>query len=185
MYYQLTTEGPDDRATIGVYPDLPLSFSWVGGRRFESPPPLPLRFELYRDGGTRMPAFFVPTIPLMRIDLLAALRAAGVDNIDDYSARVLIPHTGVESPEYVAVNIIGVVKAADLSQSSFVAPSGRPTIDVDFDSLVVDEVAAGDRLLFRLAEAVSAILVHDKVRQAVEPLQFPMLKFRPISEAIL
>jgi hypothetical protein len=185
VYFQLTTEGPDDRATIGVYPELPLSFSWVGGRRFEAPPPVPLRFEVFRDGGARMPAFFVPTIPLMRHDLLVALRQSGVDNLDDYPAEVFIPQTGVETHDYRAVNVVGVVKAADLAQSSFSAPSGRPTIDVDFDSLVLDESLVADRLLFRLAEAVSAILVHDKVRRAVEPLQFDMLRFRPISEAVI
>ena len=38
----------------------------------------------------------------------------------------------------------------------------------DFFSLSVDEVKAKDLLLFRLAENVTAVLVHEQVKSAVE-----------------
>jgi hypothetical protein len=177
MYWILRSQLRDDSALIGSYPTLPVEISWVGGRRIGQPVPEPLVFQLLEDGGTWMPAFFAPGIPLMRADLLDGLERAGVANLDRYTARIEDPRGGPPFTDYSAVNVIGVVSATDMEQSLYDRASPSRMIDVDFDSIVVNEAKAGSALLFRLAECVSAIVVHDAVRRQVEPLQLPGVAF--------
>ena len=48
------------------------------------------------------------------------------------------------------------------------ATGGGPLIDVDFESVTIDETKARDLLLFRLAECVSGIVVHERVKSLSE-----------------
>ena len=163
-------------ALIGEYPHLPIEVSWFAGRRIEQPLPKPLVFRVLKESGTWMSAFFGAGIPLMRNDLIAALQKAGVDNLDCYEARIEDPRTGTAYSDYRAVNVIGVVAAADMELSHYDRGNASRLIDVDFDGLTIKGMPIPG-LLFRLAECVSAIIVHDQVRQCVEPLQLPGVAF--------
>jgi hypothetical protein len=105
-------------------------------------------------------------LPLMTRRLLSALQGAGVDNIESFAAEVYDPRTGETFTDYVAFNIVGTVRAADLSQSTYQAPDGS-LVSVDFDSVVLEASRARGVLVFRLAESVNAIVVHDSVRRHV------------------
>jgi hypothetical protein len=111
-----------------------------------------------------------PPIPLMSRRLVTALQASGVDNLQTYETQ-LVAAQGTPPPaadHYLAVNIIGLVAAADM-QKSKLNPAVRETlISVDFHSLSVDPAKARGLLLFRLAENVSAVIVHEHVREIVE-----------------
>jgi hypothetical protein len=50
-------------------------------------------------------------------------------------------------------------------------------ISMDFNSLAIDEAAAGGALLFRLAESVNAIVVHERVRRHLEASGITTLTF--------
>ena len=107
------------------------------------------------------------------------MREAGVDNIDCYDAILFDPKTEQKFNNYKAVNIIGVIAAADLGKSKYNAPSGSALIDADFDSLVIDEVKTHGMLMFRLAECITAIVIHDKVRRHIEAKGIKYLNFVP------
>jgi hypothetical protein len=50
-----------------------------------------------------------------------------------------------------------------MEQSVVLDASDGPQLTVLFESLVIDEAKAQGQLLFRLAESVSTILIHEKV----------------------
>ncbi len=122
-------------------------------------------------------------IVLMSEQLLNCLQAAGVDNLDDYATELFNPKTGQRFSNYRAVNIIGLVAAADLAQSDYQA-HGSPLVDVDFDSLTVDPKKSRGLLLFRLAECVSGIVVHESVKHHVEKCGIRYLDWLPPEEWI-
>jgi hypothetical protein len=107
------------------------------------------------------------TILLMSNRLVRTLIDAGVDNLDTYPALIRDTVSGQVHTDHVAVNIIGVVAAADLGRSENVRIDRTPLFDVTFDSLALrDDIPAGLRM-FRMAENNSTILVHSAVRSHV------------------
>jgi hypothetical protein len=165
---------------IGIYPSFAQqSGAWITGERLEVDVPQPLEFELDPLVPGEMPVFFkTGNIPLMREDLVLRLQELGVDNIDAYSATIRDPQTGQAWTDYKAVNIVGVVAAADLSQSKFVA-ADPPIIDVLFDKLVIDESKVHGLLLFRLAQNLSAVVADERIRRAIasDRGRFPHMVF--------
>jgi hypothetical protein len=109
-------------------------------------------------------------IPLMSRRLVAALREAGVKNLQTFET-VLNDVQGKNPPPndfYLAVNIFELVSAADLKKSKTNPEVQEKRISMDFFSLSIDEEKASGHLMFRLAENVSAVLVHEKVKEYVE-----------------
>ena len=170
MYYILSDQDLGDTVSLASIGDGPVieGVSWFRGVRFTTPIPQPLRFTLDPSVEGSLPYFFRWTIPLMHSDLIAGLREAGVDNIDVYDAVVRDDETGEEYTDFKAVNVIGKVAAADLSASKYSKDQATNLISMQFDSLAIDEKKAGPHLLFRLAECVSAIVVHEKVRNVIK-----------------
>ncbi|HQQ79330.1 MAG TPA: hypothetical protein PLB01_18420 [Thermoanaerobaculia bacterium] len=157
---------------------------WSFGTRIERDLPKPLRFTLERlksnagDQGPEMPEWLQGCeIPLFRDDLVEALRASGVDNIDFYETLVEDPDSGKTYSNYKAANIIGLVAAADMSRSEATVHPGGPVVDVDFEHLVLDEARARGALIFRLAESTGAILVHEQLRDRLLAAGFHTLDF--------
>lgn len=109
-------------------------------------------------------------IPLMSRRLLAALQACGIDNLQAYETRLIEPRGEKPPPPdyYVAVNIIGLVAAADLQKSKLNPETPDRLISADFRSLAIDQSKTGDLLIFRLAENISAVLAHERVRAEIE-----------------
>jgi len=183
LYFILGCFGPEeeDRAGIG---EIPPDMNWNLGRRFDQPPRTPLEVSLNPDFPGIMVPMFDSGILLFTDAMIAALREAGVDNLDCYEVVIRDPLTGKEWKDYQAVNIIGLVAAADLSESVYSADSGVALIDTDFDSLAIDESKALGSLMFRLAECVSAIVVHRKVKEKLEGRGIPYLDFTNPSDWI-
>lgn len=150
-----------------------------GAARDEAPPDAPVALLVSPERPGLLPEFSVHPVPLMTRRLLAALRAAGVDNLEVYDAEITDTETGEVDREHVAFNLIGLVAAADMDASSFNEALEERLISVDFHSLVVDEAAAQGLLMFRVAQCVTAILVHDRVKRAVEASGIDTLTFLP------
>jgi hypothetical protein len=130
--------------------------SFRRGAKITQTLPIPLVYTLQHmipdaDGhGPHMPSTLGAGIPLYRVDFIAALEEAGVDNLDYYDAIVKDPDNGKVYTHYKAVNILGLVAAADMAKSDAVVHEGGPIIDVDFDRLVIDDKKAAGFLFFRL-----------------------------------
>ena len=177
MHVVLACYGPDDqdRAAIGMVRNTALN--WQLGRRFAEPPPVPVEVDLNPEFPGILLPMFDKGILLFSDAMLSSVRAAGVDNLDVYSASLSDPASGVTHTGYKAVNNIGTVAAANLAESDFQAPSGSPLVDTDFDSLVIDEERAKGLLMFRLAECVTAIIIDERVMQRLNQDRIPYLDF--------
>jgi hypothetical protein len=160
----------------GVYPTATLDSGpdrsdppWMTGQPLRKPPTGPLTYTLDAARPGNIPAMIDDTAyPLMRDDLVEALRAVGVDNLEFFEAVIVDPATGQEHRNYKAFNIIGAVAAADMSKSVRASSSDSTIIDADFDSLSIDATRAAPFRLFRLAESVNAIVVDEAVKKEVE-----------------
>jgi hypothetical protein len=145
-------------------PDSRFKESWNRGAVFKTPPPEPLELSWMpeKESGVRL-SFYSHGPVLMTKPLVDALKAAGVSNFDLYPAVVHSANGGVDCADYWAVNIIGVIAAADMEKSSVLDATDGPMTTVIFDSLVIDESKAKGAPFFRLAQSASTILVADAV----------------------
>ena len=190
MYYLFDRFGPRrwlDHAEDPYFEDADFDL----GERIGEEVPESLEFTLHpldsnsSDDGPDMPEFLTGPIPVFRDDLVKAMHEAGVDNLDLYDAVVIDPDTDERHSNYKAVNIIGLISAADMEQSEATVHTGGPVIDVDFDSLVVDESRAGGALIFRLAESTNAILVHEKLKNHLLEAGFDKLEFLDLTKSAI
>jgi hypothetical protein len=125
-----------------------------------------------------MPSYLRAAAPLFSDTLIEALQACGVDNLELYNVALTDPDNGQVYTNYKAVNIIGLISAADMEKSNAtVNPNGPPLLDVDFDGLVIDPKKARGHLFFRLAESTNAIIVHERVKDCLLSKGFTDLAF--------
>lgn len=178
MYYMMHCFSPKERdnAMLTYSPDDPLR-SWAEGARFDDAPPEPVRAEVKKGYTGNMAEFWDDPVPLMTTRLHEALMAAGVSNLDTYKAVIYDPATKSIFDNYVAFNIIGTIAAADLSRSEFDPSEPERMIAMDFRSVVIDPKRTGGALLFRLAESVNAIVVHESVKRHLEAAGIDTLTF--------
>jgi hypothetical protein len=109
--------------------------------------------------------------------MVLALRDVGVDNMEVYDTVLVAPHLGKQRTDYKAVNIIGRVSAVDTAKSEFDPSDSTRVIATKFRKLVLDESKANGLLLFRLAEKLSAIIVHEKVKDILTERRIGPLGF--------
>jgi hypothetical protein len=182
MYYVLRCDYPKNEAggylEIRDGIDIDGIDSWSLGRKIQAPVPNPIEIEAVpkRNYGGPPIEMRNGNLLLMSDRLVDALREAGVDNIDVYPAVLRNTKTG-QTYSYKAVNIIGIISAANLGESVWRSDDSVPLFDVSFESLVLKGGAAGEALLFRLAENSATILVHEKVREHVLAKGIDTLKF--------
>ena len=129
------------------------------------------------DHSPYLPSLLEGTGPLFREDLVEAMQSFGVDNLQTFNVALLDPDNGTTYTNYKAVNVIGLIAAADMAQSDATVHPGGPVIDVDFDSLVVDESKTKGALIFRLAESTNALLVADRLRDFLLSKNFDDIDF--------
>lgn len=168
----------------GEYPIRPISKSpeglgnWRDGSPVARSVPEPLVYTLRAGAeGEPKPMYYAEAVPVMRDDVAATLRAAGVHNIEYFDAVLKDPDNGREYTDYKAYNIVGLVACADMTASRLMDSNESDLLDMDFESLVIDESRTGGALLFRLAENVSAIVVHEQVKRAIEDSGIPGFVF--------
>jgi hypothetical protein len=162
-----------------------LLFTMEDDRETCHPPQEPI--EISTDEDTEDPERIYPEltwvpIPMMSRRLVDTLRAAGVGNLQTFETKLINARGKNPPPEnfYLAVNVVGLVAAADLGKSE-VAPGGaEKMISMDFNSLAIDPARARGASMFRLAENVSAVIVSENVKKHVESAGFASLTwFKP------
>lgn len=180
MYYLLSCFGPvdEDRAGLGEV-SVDAAYDWLRGARFEAPPATPIEVTIAPESPGVLVPMFQHSVVLFSDVMLHALLACGVDNLEWYDAAITDPTTGARYTHYKAVNVLGAVRCADLARSRYTA-YGEPVVDTDFDSLAIDARAARGLKLFRLAECVTGIVVHEHVKRHLEQVPaLALLEFVP------
>ena len=165
---RLITERPGYRTT-----------DWITGRSLQ-PTQDPFEVELWGDGERGLAELFLESVPLFRNDLVDVIEKSGVDNLQRFAAVLRAP-SGPPVTGYSVVNIQGLVKCADLSKSKYRDVGGIGIVAMAFRKLVIDEKAAGGQLFFRLGEAVSSIIVHERIKNAVDKASFQYLSWRSLA----
>lgn len=175
-HYVMTCRGVSPIAALDKGPSLGEPPWCHGGKVDSQDKPLLYILDATRPGNLK--AMYEGTeYPIMCNDLIEALRVAGVNNLQLFPAIVRDPATGTEHNNYQAFNVVGVVSAADMDNSVLMGTSESKMIDVDFDSLALDEKKAAPFKMFRLAENVSAIIVAKSVKEEVERRKIPGMRF--------
>lgn len=178
-YYMLGCFGPIDRDATEIH-RIPRydGVSWNRGTFIAADLPDPIVIHLDPEQpGVLLPMYYKGVL-VMSDAMIAALMAGGVSNLQCFNALLVDPFSAVERSDYKVVNIVGVIAAADLDKSVYRA-YGTPLFDVEFDSLVIDESKARGALMFRLAENISGIIIHEQVKAALENASIPYLDFTP------
>ena len=170
-YFALRCFSPSAKERVGLaYSDNPPPTTWLTGRPLKLGLESPLHYDwnALSEGGARL-AYYSTGPVLMRADLLAALGRCGVDNLEVFPAVIHSPAGDPDCLDYSAVNIIGLVEALDTSRAvTAPTPNSGPLIDQDILSLAIDEERAHGLPIFRLAECVSAVLIHRRVAKFLE-----------------
>ena len=180
MYYVMEALDPVGRPLIRLQRIDYYNQSWMSGARFDSTrlPPNPLRMRFHPDTeGTLVRDLYEAPICLMSKRLISVLQGTGVDNLDLYPVVILDEKLGKSQDTHFAVNIVGKIAAADLAQTAFNPGVPERMISAAIDRLALDDGATRGELLFRLAESVDAIVVHERVREAVEDSKLGTLQF--------
>lgn len=154
--------------------------AWLTGARFpdsdQPPRPLRLQYDPRAEGSFVCELYQAPAV-LMSTRLVQVLKAAGADNMDIYPVTITNTATNETYDTHVAVNIIGTVKAADLGRSEFDERVPERLMSAAFDKLVIDDGAVCGLLLFRLAENLGAIVVHESVADRVRAEGWDTIRF--------
>jgi hypothetical protein len=172
-------------ACHGVYPSASIDHGptlddapWCRGAVVAEPAVQPLVYVLDAERPGNIPTMLDDmAYPVMRDDLVAALRESGVDNLQVFPAIIEDPSSGARHTDYKAFNIIGTVAAADMAKSVPMGTSDSTIIDVDFESLALDESRIRSHRLFRLAENLGAIVVDQGIKEEVERRHIPGMVF--------
>lgn len=145
---------------------------------------LPFRFNLdvqtNEDGSRQEPrlsAYYFAS-EVMRKDLVEALKRAGVDNLQVFPAVITEEGRDTHIEDYVVVNVVGLVKCASVRKSDAMPFAGAHF----FMNLVIDSAKTMGFPMFRLADSMMDILVHESVAKELKKHSFPHLELTPLRE---
>lgn len=179
LYWILSAGGNPNAMLLNSLPKPSAFVGWMGGKTFTKPPNVPVVVRIKEGYEHSDPPAFKNVPQVMTVEFLDALRSAGVDNIDVYDAILESADGNVRLSGYKAYNIVGVVSAADLGKTEFSPGNPSRQIDASIRSLAVDETKTKGLLLFRLAESVDTILIHNSIKAALETRKFIGVSFTP------
>ncbi len=198
MYYVLSPGTDKEGLLMGfTYQKDHRGRSFVQGKAFTSapdakpwqaPPAEPIKLTIDPNPelkGAPLPVFVDQPIPVMSRALYDVIRSAGVDNLDAYRAELLNAEGSLVSDDYVVVNLVGVVRAVDLQNSTFDPNQPDREIAMSFESVAIDPNAAHGFLMFRLVENISTIVVHERVKEAIEAAKLPLVRLHAIGDVAL
>jgi hypothetical protein len=149
------------------------------------PEEVPFKFEMDVAQNVENGAYYEPTMyhyfsgaRLMHKSLVKTLQAAGVDNLEIFSAVVTWTEKNWVIEDYVVVNIIGLVSCAvkDQSETSPIADSHY------FHNITIDPARTNNMLMFRLAESEIEVLVHEQVADAIKLGDFEGVVLESVAE---
>ncbi len=178
-YFILSKFKPDTYLLLD--PETPgQNVNWLSGAPFNVEINLPIKIKIKNTTVDCEPVDCFTNPFVVSEKFFQVLQKFAVDNIDAYDAVLVNEKAGIYLEGYKALNIIGLLSAAGIN-SNFT--SDDRLINASFDGLEIDNNKTKDLLIFRLAEDVTRIVVHDSLKQHLEELDcFPELWFRDPSE---
>ena len=146
-------------------------WNWRNGKKLKPneenvPVPINIGFEPFRNYTGPPRELCDVGVPIMSKRLADALAEVGVDNLQLFPVILRNTVTG-QVYDYLAFKVVGLVAAADLNASESTVHDDKPVADMSFETLVIDETKTHSLLMFRLAENINALMVHDKVRKHI------------------
>jgi hypothetical protein len=108
------------------------------------------------------------------------LLKAGVDNIDYYPLRIVREKTGQVFRTHEAANILDTIFCMDREASALDIDDENPFHIWFIDRLALKYERLGDTPLFRLGERLSTVIVHRRVKEAVEAAGLTGPVFLPV-----
>jgi len=182
-YFVLDSGDPDMMLFFSL-PNPSLRERWLAGQKFSKPPAQPVKVVIKKGNeGGKLLAYHNP-VNLMSDALAETVKRAGVDNIDFYDA-VIVDEGGAERHRGLRVfNLVGNIRAADLSKTVFTPGTDSRLIDASIEKLAIDEKKARGALMFRLAENVSTVVVHASVARAISSGNFEGVVLREIDDVL-
>jgi len=141
----------------------------------------PFEFELweYDEGSNGVAEFYYEAFPLMSDALINALKSAGVDNLQTFPAVLRNFESNLVRTDYKVVNVVGKLRAADMSKSKYIDMGGTGLMAVGFKDLVIDESKVNNAKMFRLAESITDVIIHESVKNELEKGEFKYLRYMP------
>lgn len=185
-YYILDTENPERMLLSGMPEpnmDNPFEDDWGFGKPFTKKDidvPVVVTILAGNEDSELMPYFGAE--PVMSNEFYQALVEAGVDNLDAYDCILRSEDGKVEYKGFKAVNIIGVIRATGAG-TEFTGDSRL--IDASMDKVSIDADKTFGALMFRLAENLSTVVVHERVKRYIEKKGFPSIVFRKPEETLV
>lgn len=163
-YYILTEDEYLDYGIQG-YGNPQTEISFLTGKKIEQEVPL-LIFEVDFPSGFSLPHLFTGGTSLVSQEMVHLLEKAGVKNIQTFPVVLHNPTTEESWNDYVILNILGLVEAADLESSEYdvIMEGDEHNLPLlAFNSVCLLRAKLNDLLLFRMAESPATIIIHRKI----------------------
>lgn len=184
-YYVLAVENHEGMLLSGMpeaNPDDPFVDDWLFGTPFSVDIREPVVVEIQNRylKAELMPYF--QSEPVMSNEFYQSLVDCGVNNLMAYDCILQSEDGKIQHKGFKAVNIIGVIQAAG-KDTEFRGESRL--MDASIDKLDIDAHKTGGALMFRLAENLSKVIVHEKVKKHLESKNFPFIVFRDPGDTLV
>lgn len=187
-YYVISvdyTYGGVEPMLLDGMPDLPEEDEddWMFGQPFTVEPEQPIFVDISEDNENLKMLSFYKNPPIANKAFVDALVEAGVDNIVTYDV-VLRSQTNpsILVDGYKAINIIGLVKA--VGPGTVYLMDSRIG-DAGIKSVKLEPRSIKGLYIFRLAESMRTIVVHEKVKEFLEAKGFEDLIFTEPGDALI
>jgi len=187
-YYIISSSFHDvDGMMLGNMPDLPddMEDDWMFGQQFSIEPEEPITIGIQEGNEHCTPLPFYRSPPIATQALIDALAEVGVDNIVTYDV-ILKSRTdpSIMISGYKAINVIGLIKATR-DGTVCLTDSQIGDASTSMKNITLEPSLTKGLYMFRLAESMRTIVVHEKVKQHLESKCFKCLKFTEVDEAFL
>jgi hypothetical protein len=151
--------------------------AWWEGVNIRTPPQEPVVVTICTGFEQSELMQYFNSANLMTNEMFDCLLRAGVDNLQGWDAVIRSEDGSVEHKGYKIFNLIGLIAAADLTKTEFNPENPSRHFDASIEKLVIDPNKTRGAQMFRLAEFVGAVLIHDRIKRALEAGGFTKLKF--------
>lgn len=113
--------------------------------------------------------------------LIDVLHGAGVKGIDHHACRLVNTRHGLVHRTHWAANLLDVIHCIDEQASQLERDDEEPTEIYSIRRLELIESRLGDVPMFRLGERRNTVIVHERIKRAVEAAGITGPRFLPAS----
>jgi hypothetical protein len=148
------------------------SQSILGGGLIHQQALPPLVYEIDFPDNMDVPHLLTGGTVLASERFINLLKTEAVDNFQAFPVEILNPVTGKRRNEFYLFNVVGLVKASDMTKSTYDelmagSSDGIETPLVAFNEIVIDCEKTMGLSMFRLAEDPTALIVSENIVEAL------------------